>query len=126
MSDLNALARAIISPDRLYVFAVNMLHPGFKSEIVTTYLKDARTVSEWAYYIPGVYLIRSNADALFLGESLRQVVGGAYCLLLEADANNSNGWLPRDAWEWINRSRRPASGLVPSGFGPLLRQDSED
>lgn len=90
-------------PERMYVFAVNLADPHFKTEVVLTYLKDARGIVDWAYYIPGVFLLKSTRDAISLGEALRKLVGDAFCLLIEARPENSNGWLPAAAWEWINK-----------------------
>lgn len=98
-------ASGYFRPQKLYVFAVNTAAPGFDASIVTTYLKDARVVDAWAHYIPGVFLLRSTEDAYNLGESLRTIVRGAYCLLIEAEAGNSDGWLPASAWDWINQNK---------------------
>jgi hypothetical protein len=109
-SPTNALANMFVPQERLYVFTVDILDPAFNTDALLTYMRDAATVTNWSYPLPGTFLIRSYYSAHYLSEALRKMVNGVSCLVIEADPNNKGGWLPRPAWDWFNPPQR-AAGL---------------
>ncbi len=104
MSMTTGLGAALQAKEKLYVFAFDQYEPGFNVEALLAYMRDARPILSWSYVVPSVFLIRSYETGYFLSEALRHVVGGgARCLVIEATATNMGGWLPKPAWDWIER-----------------------
>jgi hypothetical protein len=63
-----------------------------------------RTISDWWHYIPNIYLV---ATTLSPSQLYNLIVPGAagiqYVLIVEVKPGNNYGWLPKDAWDWINK-----------------------
>lgn len=116
-----ALANALMSgPERFYVFSLDWLDTKANLAAMQQYMKDLRIISSWAYYTPGVFLLRSQADVHILADALTKVAGGAHTLLIEANPANAGGWLPAHAWEWINAQRAPVDWSAPRPTPPGL------
>ena len=60
-------------------------------------------ISDWWHHIDTAYLITSNLDINQLYNLIYPGVPGRSLLIIEVDPNNAQGWLPRNAWEWIQK-----------------------
>lgn len=100
--------------EKLYVFSVDFLAPTFNMEGLLAYIRDTRTITNWSYPTPGVFLLKSHQSAFQLSESLRRIIGGARCLVIEANAANVGGWLPKQAWDWFEPPAPLSTGLINS------------
>lgn len=56
---------------------------------------------EWWHYLGSTYLITSHASALELQNYVNQKWVGRF-LVSEIQPKNTGGWLPKEAWDWIN------------------------
>jgi hypothetical protein len=106
---------AAFMPEKLYVFAFDLSDTGVSIPIITQYITDARTIRGWSYCTPGVFLLRSTQSAFELAEALRRVIGGARCLVIEAQSFNVGGWLPKQAWDWLHGTP-PATNALATGL----------
>lgn len=103
----NALANLLI--DKTYMFCVDFIDPKYNSGAMLAYIKDSRMISSWSAPMAGVYLLKSPLAAFPLSESLRAIAGDARCLLIEVNPQNSGGWLPPAAWDWLRPTTPPVS-----------------
>lgn len=61
-------------------------------------------ITDWWHYTDNAYIIASTYDveklynATVPGMSTMQ-----YVLFIEVDPKNSQGWLPKDAWTWLQK-----------------------
>ena len=109
-------AAADLFREKLYVFTYDFLHQITNSEVISQYIRDARTLSSWSYIGPGVYLLRSYSSAADLSDALRKVTGGAKLLVIEATADNVGGTgyttsRQKTPWRWTCHHRGSSIGL---------------
>ena len=64
------------------------------------------SVTDWWHYIDTTYLIASSLDVNSLYNLIFPGVPRRYLLIIEVDPNNAQGWLPRDAWTWLQKYQR--------------------
>lgn len=77
--------------DRDFLTDYNNLHNKIKSDIY---------ISNWWHYLNSAYILISPYDASQLTNSIRSYFPNRF-LLIKITKNNYNGWLPKDAWDWI-------------------------
>jgi hypothetical protein len=65
-----------------------------------------RSIIDWWHYIHTTYLIVSPLDVSSLYKLIYPGVPQRYLLIVEIDPNNAQGWLPRDAWAWLQKYKR--------------------
>jgi hypothetical protein len=59
---------------------------------------------EWWHYIGSAYLIVSTAAAVDIQNYINSRWNGFF-LTMEVNKRNAGGWLPIEAWNWINSRR---------------------
>ena len=57
--------------------------------------------TEWWHYLGSAYIIASRLNALELQNYINSRWVGFF-LATEINAENAGGWLPQEAWDWIN------------------------
>lgn len=63
-------------------------------------------VSNWWHYIGSAYLIKSSWTLITIQNEITRKWGyNQNFLIIEVDPKNYGGWLPQDAWSWINQNR---------------------
>ncbi len=61
-----------------------------------------KSLGDWWHYLDSTWLINTNLSANQIGERLRQCLDqNDRLLIVEIDPSTANGWLSKDAWEWI-------------------------
>jgi len=65
-----------------------------------------RHISDWWHYIDTTYLIASSLDVNQLYNGIFPGVPLRYLLIIEVDPDNAQGWLPKDAWAWLQKYQR--------------------
>lgn len=59
----------------------------------------------WWHYIDSSWIIKSSRDANTIANELLPFIETSDNLLvIKIDPTNKQGWLPKDAWDWINRN----------------------
>ena len=70
-------------------------------------LTEQPEIISWFHYLKSSYILISdemNAKALSL--MVGDIVPGKRFLIVEVKLRNRNGWLPRDAWDWLRKHTR--------------------
>jgi hypothetical protein len=67
-------------------------------------ITDMPYALEWWHYIGSAYIFTSRSDADVIQRHIHERWEG-YFYVSEITASNSGGWLPEEAWNWINERR---------------------
>ncbi|TGL45976.1 hypothetical protein [Leptospira perdikensis] len=62
-------------------------------------------IKNWSHYLNSSYILISENNVNELSDYIRKVMPKHRFLLLEVDLRKSNGWLPQEAWDWINKNK---------------------
>lgn len=70
-------------------------------------LTTAKGVINWWHYLESSYIIITDANvtATNVSDFVLQHMKEKYFLVVELNLKNHNGWLPKEAWDWINKYR---------------------
>ena len=60
-------------------------------------------ISDWWHYIDETYLVASNLEVNQLYNSIFPGVPQRYLLIIEVNTNNAQGWIPKEAWTWLQK-----------------------
>lgn len=83
------------------------------------------SVLNWFHYIKSSYILMTYySSAKSFAEKIYEIFPDKDFLLVELNLNNRQGWLHKDAWEWINRQcDRSKKSLVMEGPYPLNEEE---
>ncbi len=74
----------------------------------TQFYETLKSQGQWWHYLPSTWLIYTNFTPQQVYEAARPHLQTNDHLFVATLQNGYNGWLPKDAWEWIK-----ARGLSP-------------
>jgi len=59
----------------------------------------------WWHYLESSYIIivESNITATDICNFIQQLMPNKHFFVSELNLQNHNGWLPKEAWDWINK-----------------------
>lgn len=68
-------------------------------------LTSGAGILDWWHYLEGTYIIitESNNSSLAVANFVRQLMPDKLFFVSELNLANHNGWLPLEAWNWINK-----------------------
>lgn len=87
----------ILTFDRNSTYDYNILHNGIKT--------DSQIINWWHFLKSSYLLVSTNSSATLLSERIRTYFPNQRFLLTEINLKNHNGWLPKEAWDWINSNK---------------------
>lgn len=64
-------------------------------------LNDTNAVKTWVSPLPNASILVSDLTVIDLSAVLHGRFGDAWFVLVEANADNCNGWLPNEFWEYL-------------------------
>ena len=77
----------------------------FNNNIVRERINDLLNkgyIFDWWYYIDNTYLVACTLDVNTLYSAICSSIN-RHLLIVEIKPENTQGWLPKDAWDWINK-----------------------
>ena len=83
----------------VYSVSYDLHRPGQNYTGLIDELKKSRN---WWHYLESTWLIVTNETASQLWDRLSQHVDANDSVLVIVVRNDKGGWLPKDAWDWIN------------------------
>jgi hypothetical protein len=88
---------------------------GFHNDFV----KSKREILTWWHFMESLYIIGTDWSSNELSEHFRKTAEAHHIplkhIVLEVNLQSRAGWLPKDAWDWIeNVIRSPITGQTPS------------
>lgn len=60
---------------------------------------------DWIRYAPNCWLVYTNSDPAKWYGRLKAHLSDEPFLIVEVDLNNRQGYLPKEAWDWIKKQR---------------------
>jgi len=78
----------------------------FNKAIFHSYIQSLYSrgyISDWWHYIDTSYLIVSSLEVNQLYDFIFPGVPQRNLLIVEINPNNAQGWLPKDAWIWLQK-----------------------
>lgn len=64
--------------------------------------KAIKSTGTWWHYLESTWLVATDESPSQIGEKLRRHIDQNDRLLIIEIRNNKDGWLSKDAWDWIN------------------------
>jgi hypothetical protein len=64
-------------------------------------IKDAPDFTAWWHYIDNVYIVKTSLSEDAISEMIRDTTKEANLLVIKVNIKDSQGWLPKEAWDWI-------------------------
>jgi hypothetical protein len=68
-------------------------------------IKKSQFIYTWWHYLNSAYIIKSQYTLETLHDELTKKLTNKQFLIIEIDPYNRNGWLKKEAWDWINKYR---------------------
>src|SRR5947208_3217570 len=73
---------------------------------------ELKKSTRWWHYLQSTWLIQTDETAVQVWQRLVAHVDQQDSVLLIEVRNNAQGWLPKDAWDWIRDNVPPPSTLT--------------
>lgn len=62
-----------------------------------------KSIGVWWHYLDSTWIIKTNLTSLQIWDYLApHITTIDYLLIIKIDSNDKWGWLPQDAWNWLN------------------------
>lgn len=68
-------------------------------------IKNSPYALTWWHFIGSAYLIKSQYTLGTIHQQILNEWPNQFFMLTEVDLKNSDGWLPKEAWDWIKLHR---------------------
>ena len=95
-----------MAPEGFRVFAVSYDLNATSAENRNKFFDVLKACPSWCRYLESTWLVLTQEGAYSLAERLRQNIDEHDPLLVIQVAADYAGWLPEDAWDWLQRSFR--------------------
>ncbi|MCK4251849.1 hypothetical protein KAX97_10395 [candidate division WOR-3 bacterium] len=69
-------------------------------------IKNSPNIKTWWHYLKHCYIIISDSDVVELSTEIREIIPKKGFLLMSVNLDQSDGWLPKKAWDWIKRNEK--------------------
>jgi hypothetical protein len=68
-------------------------------------ITTAKGIINWWHYIESSYIIitENNINATHVSSFVGKHMKNKHFFVAELNLKNHNGWLPKEAWDWINK-----------------------
>ena len=66
------------------------------------FFDELKRSAHWCHYITSTWIIFRNESLVELGPKLRPLIFVNDRLLIMPAKGPADGWLPKEAWDWIN------------------------
>ncbi len=83
----------------IYAINYDLKKPGQNYEALYTAIKSC---GAWWHYLGSTWLVDTNLTAQGIWDKLAPVVDQNDFFLVVGVTRDFQGWLPQDAWKWIN------------------------
>lgn len=95
--------------DKFYIITMDKggLLDAFDSKKFHNQLTKANGIKAWWHYLESTYIIRVEygVTAHNVSEFIRQIAPSKKFFTTEIKLDNYNGYLPQEAWDWINKNK---------------------
>lgn len=88
------------------VYCVSYDLKGIKRDY-TPLLSALQSMGKWWHFLESTWLIATNETPAEIWRRIATTIDTNDRLLIIEVRNNINGWLPKDAWDWISSNVPP-------------------
>lgn len=88
---------------KTYLISLDLFDPTLDLDGLKEFIKTSTIFENWWNHIPGVFLVISDHDATAISKQIRRYTNEARLLIIEANPQESDGWLSDRAWRWVRR-----------------------
>jgi len=68
----------------------------------TPVYESLKAIGPWWHYLESTWIVHTMQDVNYVVDTIHAVMRqGDRLLVVQIDNQNRNGWLPREAWDWI-------------------------
>lgn len=68
-----------------------------------TLFSSIKSVGPWWHYLDSTWIVKTNLNSQQIWNMLgSHLLKNDYILVVKIDSLDTWGWLPRDAWNWLN------------------------
>lgn len=107
---------------RAYLF-IHSSGVGTREE-VRDFIDNVPEILNWRYDVPHAFYLISECDAHEITERILQFTEGEGRFLITEVAENSQGWLPRGAWRFLNEKTPAKASSSPRKARAAKRRGS--
>jgi len=92
--------------NKIYLITYNT-DATFNSQVFHNYITSfyPKYLSDWWHYINDFYLVSTSLNVNDLYNIVFRGIPGRHLIIIEVNPNNSQGWLPKQAWDWLQKYR---------------------
>lgn len=90
----------------IYLITYDLKKPGQQYEALHEKIKNLG--SSWWHYLESTWLVDTTLDAAGIWKRLEPVFDKNDRALIVSYGEDHQGWLPQEAWDWINQRRAAA------------------
>src|SRR5258708_7893594 len=72
-------------------------------------IDDNPAITDWWHYLPHLYLLITDLSKKEIRDLVKDCEPNRRHLILDVKLSASTGWLPKDAWTWLNENGRKQS-----------------
>lgn len=92
---------------RIYNISYDLKKPG---QNYTELFDELKNSPGWWHYLKSTWLVATNETASQLWDRISPAIDkNDRVLIIQVVNNNNAGWLPQEAWDWINERFRAAA-----------------
>lgn len=84
----------------------NNLVSGYDQNHIHEVITGNATVQDWWHYLPTAYIIQTNSSLLYQSDRIRDAFPRLNFLIIKVDTKEFNGFLKKDAWEWLRKKNQ--------------------
>ncbi len=95
--------------DKYYIitFDKGTLLDSFDSQKFHKQITNAKGINAWWHYLESMYIIKVEYGVTShnIAEYIRKIAPNKKFFVSEIKFDNYNGWLPQEAWDWIENNK---------------------
>ena len=90
-----------VARGNLFIFVFDVSDPEIPQGDVHERIISSQLIESWWNYLPGVYIIETDADPAELRDALFAAIGRGTCIIHPFDLQQMNGRMPVAGWSWM-------------------------
>lgn len=87
----------------IYLITYDLHKPGQDYEYLYETIKNSST-GDWSHHLESTWIIKSNLSVNQVAENIKSAIDENDSFLVIEVINNKQGWLPEEAWTYLNNN----------------------
>ena len=90
----------------IYLLVFNNNQSTYSNTDIYKYISESEHIDNWWHYLPTTYILKSKNSSKSIADDIIQKFPNLLFLIIKADLNDTNGVLPKKAWDWIGSNQK--------------------